>query len=494
MTNLNKKDHLNAIGLNAEESFFEFEAFPDEYLNATTNRHQSQLVDHKNLAALLQLCARLMFAATIVLIPFRFRFELLQRPVPPVYQDYTDFLLFLSDITLIAMFVFWITGLILRPRSIKTGPHLLTVSLGGLSAFSLLSIVFSIDRSLSLYNALRMIMLGGLYLYIVNEITHLGQVIWPVLIQVFIQTSVAAGQFIQGHSLGLKIFGEFELNPDWNGVSVVTANGIRTLRAYGLTDHPNILGGCLACALILIAGWIIQSQSQRVALVASIFFSGTLGLFFTFSRSAWLALGLAIILMMVLLIKTHQETHYRNLTALIFGSFLLLAPFLYLNLNLLGVRFNWQNSFTSVPQENQSIGERQLLEDSANQIFADHALTGIGLAAFPLALRQMFPEFPVNYQPAHLVLLDVATETGIFGALFYILVVAVPFGLLLINRQRLNLTIELLAATGLLLIISVISLFDYYPWLLAPGRLWFWFALGLWGAIYQTSLEESSYA
>ncbi len=486
--------HLRVIDASAGRSLIEFEALSKPDLIEPTNPLQTQLAEQNGAQAVLRTLARLMFAFMIILIPFRFRFVLLQRPVPPIYQDYTDFLLFLSDIALIATLGFWITSLILKPRLIRPGPRLLALSLAGLTGFSLVSSLFSIDRSLSLYHGLRLLLLGGLYLFIVNEITNLKQVIIPVLIQVFVQASVAVGQFIQGHSLGLIWLGEWELNPDWNGVSVVTANGVRLLRAYGIADHPNILGGCLACALILIAGWLIQTHEQKFPIAISVFSLGILGLFFTFSRAAWLALALAFIFMAILLIKTHQAMHFRSLVSLVLGGSLLLLPFLWQNLSFLGVRINWQNSFTLVPQENQSIGERQLLDDSANQIFADHALTGVGLGTYPLELRQLYPQFPVNYQPAHMVLLDVAAETGIFGALFYAFLVIVPFWYLLINRKKLNFSVELMAASGLLLLISVISLFDYYPWLLAPGRLWFWLALGLWTTIYQSSLEQYPYA
>jgi len=50
--------------------------------------------------------------------------------------------------------------------------------------------------------------------------------------------------------LGLQLLGEYRLDPAWEGVSIVWMEGLRTLRAYGLSDHPNILGGSLAFALI----------------------------------------------------------------------------------------------------------------------------------------------------------------------------------------------------------------------------------------------------
>jgi len=70
------------------------------------------------------------------------------------------------------------------------------------------------------------------------------------------------------------------------------------------------------------------------------------------------------------------------------------------------------------------------------------------VGAFPVALRQQYPEFPIDYQPAHFVLLDVAAETGIFGALFYSLAMAVPWMALWLNRRRMALSPEMMAASS----------------------------------------------
>jgi hypothetical protein len=47
-------------------------------------------------------------------------------------------------------------------------------------------------------------------------------------------------------------------------------------------------------------------------------------------------------------------------------------------------------------------------------------------------------------------------------------------------------SIELIGLYALLLAISLVGLFDYYPWLLAPGRLWLWLSWGMWAAVYQS--------
>ena len=73
--------------------------------------------DRATLADAARPAARLAFAALIILSPFRARIDLVDRPVPPLYGDYTDFLLFWSDIALVATLVFWAFSLIARPRT-----------------------------------------------------------------------------------------------------------------------------------------------------------------------------------------------------------------------------------------------------------------------------------------------------------------------------------------------------------------------------------------
>jgi O-antigen ligase len=176
------------------------------------------------------------------------------------------------------------------------------------------------------------------------------------------------------------------------------------------------------------------------------------------------------------------------------GGLLVLLPFLWQNAGYLGVRLNYQNSYTNVMVENRSFAERNTLVDAANAIFADHALTGIGVGAFPLALRERFPDFAFNYQPVHIVLLGVATEIGIFGALFYLIVLVAPWLALWLNRRRLIFSPALIGMSGTLLAITIVGFFDYYTWALAPGRLWQWMVWGLWGAIYQSSFTGAKHA
>lgn len=439
----------------------------------------------------LQTLARLAFAATVVLIPFRWRIVLASRPFESIYRDYLDFLFFASDAFLIATLIFWIISLVSHKRRVTFGPFFLSLPLAGLTAIAILTSAFSFDPPLSIYHSMRLLVLAGFYLYVLNEIKSLTWVFLPIALEIFIQAVIATAQTLNQHSLGLTALGELELDPAWSGVSVVFANGVRFLRAYGLTDHANILGGCLAFGLLMLATWYAQSDRQWRVLVASVFTLGALGLLFTFSRAAWLALFGGLVGMAVLFMRTRQKGALLSEVSLLAAALIVIFPFVWYNSSYLEARIRPTAPSNHVMIEDRSIAERDALNQVANKIFADHSLVGVGLGALPRAMRYEYPNFGFYYQPAHIVLLDAAAETGIFGALFYFLLILTPWAALWLNRTRLNFSIELIGVSAVLLALTLIGLFDYYIWLLAPGRLWQWMIWGLWGAIYRESQAVS---
>jgi putative inorganic carbon (hco3(-)) transporter len=429
-----------------------------------------------------------MFMLMVVAIPWRYRFTLLQRPRPPIYGDYTDFLLFAADILMIATLLFWLAGLALQHRSIQAGPMVISLPLAGLTLAGIASIPFSADPALSAYQALRLILLGGLYLYVVNEIHSWRTIVLPAALMILSQGWVAISQTLTQHSIGLQALGEYALNPQWSGVSIVLSGGVRILRAYGLADHPNILGGCLAMALLALGIWSAgQPANPWRPLIMGTLGIGSLALLYTFSRSAWMALVGGAMLAAGFFYKTSQRDIGRRWLLTGLGILIMLVPFIFNLAPALGIRLGFGGSFTQVATEEQSLGERKLLDETANQLFENQPLTGVGLGAFVLAQQAAFPNFPVDYQPAHLVLLDAAAETGIFGALFYASLLLAPWAALWLGRKRLHFSVELVGASALLLAISLIGLFDYYTWLLVPGRLWCWLAWGLWAASYRSA-------
>ncbi len=262
-------------------------------------------------------------------------------------------------------------------------------------------------------------------------------------------------------------------------MSVVGAQGARILRAYGLSDHPNLLGGALAFALLLLiyAYATGGSRSRWLLLAITLSFAGLLA---TFSRAAWLGLGVGL-LFLWLMLRRHDPGSERRLLLVFVVAEALVIIFILRYPGAIAGRLGLADAFAVNPLESRSLSERATLAAATNRVFEENALTGTGLGALPLALRARFPDFPFFYQPAHLTLLEAAAEIGLLGAGFYALALAAPWLALALRRQR-PAGHAWMAASTVLLAITVVGLFDYYPWLLNPGRLWQWLAWGLWAA------------
>jgi len=437
-----------------------------------------------NLERLLPKLSRAFFFATIVLIPFRFRFVLLERPLAPVWEDYTNFLLFASDITLILTLVSWTSLWLVKRRPIKRGPAFLTLPLAGLTLAALVTSFTSIDPALSIYHSFRLVLLFGFYLYVVNEVGSIRQLLAPLGIMIAFQGVVAIAQSLAQHSVGFQWLGEYQLDPAWQGVSVVWTETVRALRAYGLSDHPNILGGCLVFGLLVFLIAHLPTKEGPWSMPAiGVIIVGAVAALLTFSRSAWLGGALGFAYLAVHLSKSKDRVLQKRALALGATVALVLIPFLLANSALLGVRLGANSSFVELPAEAGSLQERAVLIGAANLVFSQNALTGVGVGASPQAFMQQFPSLGFNYQPPHVVLLAAAVETGLSGALFTAVLLAVPWLALGLNRN-IKVTLELAAASALLLALTTVGFFDYYPWLLAPGRLWQYLAWGLWARFY----------
>ena len=427
--------------------------------------------------------SRIAFAITLFLIPFRWRVELLARPIPPLYADYTDFLLFASDISMLAMFVFWACSMLMNPRRLKTGSIFILILLVGLTLSGWISVLGSEDPIISQYHAVRFTGYLLFFLYIVNEIKSAAWVIVPVGMQILFQSAFAIAQSVSQSSLGLQKLGELTLDPESTGVSVVIVNGFRFLRGYGLSDHPNILGGCIIFGLILLLASILYGNTRTRIISSIVFLPCFLALVMTFSRSAWLGFFMAGSFMVG--VEAFARRWRPVKVAILLGmlSLLIASPFIKKNISLFQTRVNSGD----VAQDNQ-MQERAFLLEAGNTIFVEHSAVGVGLGAAPLAMRDRFENFPLNFQPPHYVILVVAMEAGVLGGIFYLLLLAIPLVSFASNWKSFSQKPVMLGAFALLLAITVVGFFDYYTWSYTYGRAWQWLGWGL----YSAALEKAA--
>ena len=427
--------------------------------------------------------ARLFFALTIFAIPFRWRLVIWQRPFFPLYSDYTDYLLFASDLSMLYLLLFWACSLLINPRKLRVGPSLMWISLLGLTIAGWVSVFGSVDGILSRYHAVRFVPLLLFYLFIVNEIKSAAWVIVPVGAQILFQALIAVLQVTTQRSLGLQDFGELSLNPADSGTSVIFGNGFRFLRGYGLSDHPNILGGCIAFGLVLLLAVILHGN-KRARIVSSIVFLLCFpALALTFSRSAWLSFFVAGSFMIGSEAFARRWDSVQRVILLGMLSLLIVTPFIQKNNLLFQSRVNSANVAQDAPMK-----ERAFLLEAGNTLFVEHSAIGIGLGAAPLAMKERFIEFPLNFQPPHYAILTVAMETGVLGGMFYLLALAIPFVTIVLRWEFFSRRPALMGAFALLLAMTVVGFFDYYTWSYSYGRIWQWLGWGLYSAALETAV------
>ncbi len=291
-------------------------------------------------------------------------------------------------------------------------------------------------------------------------------------------------QFVPGWSW----VGVAAQDPKNLGVSVVQTGDFRFLRAYGGFPHPNILGGFMAFG-ILIAGWLflrmdeLRNKWTELSILAVIPLF-TVALFYSFSRSAWLALAVGFItfLLFVVFNRTHQKIDPIKIAIFSIAVIASFITFAFINqeyfLSRVGI------SPEPARLEQQSTSARTDSITNGIRVFQSHPIFGTGpnseLPALALQNATLFSKegHPANaglgdfrpLEPPHNVFILILANFGVAGSL-------IIFGFLLfLLRQILNNWKIgdpnhrglLLATLGLWL---VISLFDHYLYTLWSGQL-----------------------
>lgn len=249
------------------------------------------------------------------------------------------------------------------------------------------------------------------------------------------------------------------------GSSVVVTNSERWLRAYGTFSHPNVFGGYLVLVL-LVALQHYNTTAQKH--ITPVFWSTivnimcmvllTMGVFVSFSRSAWIALFLGL-LFLSFRPKRPEGVKWRNrfFTTLsqneVKGSTVTPKGSLFVRQAGLGLaRDDKNNTFQSLlvvisvctfvifslllwplittrlgatsANEHVSITERVSGSREAVGIIQDNFMFGIGPGQYTASLMQKDSSHPIwYYQPVHNVFLLVISEIGIVGIfLFFVCV------------------------------------------------------------------------
>jgi len=282
---------------------------------------------------------------------------------------------------------------------------------------------------------------------------------------VLIQGAVGVVQFVRQDSAHLAFLGEMALDPRVESTSVVGPEGQHHLRAYGLTAHPNVLGGLLSIGLLwIMAGWLAGAPWPRVSpTVSSVAWLvvgavGLMGLLVSFSRAAWLSFVIG-----AAWLGWRRREAWRRSRWLLLGMLIAVLFFAWRQPHLLWARFFDLAS----PLEARSISERMSGLIVAAGLIREHWLWGVGSGLYAAT------QAPGSASPVvHSAPLLAAAELGVGGGLLWLWL----NGAWLIGLWRSPPTqdpwasrlFDVTAACWLALFVC--GLFDNYPWLTSSWR------------------------
>ncbi len=344
---------------------------------------------------------------------------------------------------------------------------------------ALLSMAWAADKQLALFRSVRLV--EGVAVFIAFRLfrPRAALVAW----------SFAAGGAIQGIFAFIQYSQQIVPANAWLGTSahsaqalgdsVVENRDIRVLRSYGTFPHPNILGLYLGfawiCCLSLISN-VSRRTAQWILLVAISII--TSGLLLSFSRSAWIALGGALIGWSAAYIISNRRLPRIDMRAgiaprVIAGivCLVMIAGMSYALWEPLSIRLGlqgWQRL------ERASVSERSVLLQSAVNLIPSAWWHGVGIGQFTNTIASQNADAAhkpraYDYQPVHLLYALVFIELGVFGFLGFVGIYARE-----IIRSRKSRT-----ALQLLLFLGISALLDHAYWTDQSAVLLWWIGLAI---------------
>ena len=323
---------------------------------------------------------------------------LLQFEIGFLYMDMTAHdTLWAFDVIAILLYFLWIvdSGGISWNKMIKS--NLFYPALGML-IWTSFSIPFSISKMSAMLGLLYQTKAVIIFILIINRVNkrkEIFAILNTFMVSLVFQSIIAILQRVYNRPLGLRFLGEMQYNMWWT-----------LARVQGTFGYPNQFAAYLILLIpfAICLAIFIRKAAYRVFYIIVILLSLTT-LILTLSRSSWLGMIVAIILIVLL---TVSQKKIGSKSFLVFGVVLVLAVTVINGFyELIQLRFN----HSAVQDEN-----RILMIKIALQLIARNPVIGCGLFNFEYHSYSIF-QF---WHPVHNIFLRLAAETGIPGVSFFI--------------------------------------------------------------------------
>lgn len=387
-------------------------------------------------------------------------------------MDYLSPTLYLTDIVIISIISLWFFQSVLQDsydvlRLIRYTKYILPIFF-----FALFNIWFAVNRFVAIYDWIKVLEFVLLGLYVVRTKPTRDVVVLGLSVGVLYSSGIAIAQFILQHSVGglLWWLGERAFSLSTPGIALLSwcispwMSCKELLRAYATFPHPNVLGGYLAVAMPLL---INEYMNNRINETKKIFYGitillGGIALAATFSRSAWVVAGIAIVYTIARIMNHELRIRNSVYKALVVIIMILYSVFM---IQIIG----------NIRTDDESIFRRVELNQTALTIWLHSPVVGIGLGNFITRLPDTHVSRQGNFlQPVHNIYLLLLSEVGIVGICLIVSLVYLLNHELRIKNQG---KISMIHAS--LFMLLTLGLVDHYPLTLQQGQLLFTILLSL---------------
>lgn len=339
-----------------------------------------------------------------------------------------------------------------------------------------ISIYFSAHKELAVYEATMLFRSAVLFFYILFQFVPRGTnsegSTWNflrysaflIVFSAVMQSGISITQFFSQSSINLQSIGESILDTNIPGVAEISINSEKYLRSYGTFLHPNILGGYLVFSLLFfIFSWKEKMFHVEQPVYLIIFATILLSIVFSFSKSAFLSIILALFILCSTWNKwkiVPRGTSIKN-TGIILIVLLITCVFLFLI-------FIQDRQFLF-----QSVEERILQVYRSMEHIKNRFIIGQGIGQTVYILSENSTLSPWELQPPHNIYILIYLQLGLFGVTIFLFIIfrliynvprGTPFG-----RISLSLLSSLL----------FIGLFDHYFWDIYVGQNLLWISMAL---------------
>ncbi len=345
-----------------------------------------------------------------------------------------------------------------------------------------LSILWAPDQVLAGYFVVKLLLALSVF-WIAHSLDE-HEVNWAIIILCIgavLESILGIGQFLTQSTFVSTWLGMSGHEAWQAGTSVLKNDTGRWLRSYGTFPHPNMLGGYLGAILVLGMGYfshrVLSTRVQWVVWGGGMIL--LLGLFLTFSRTAWVGTAIGrLVLSLVSVVQVSVQSSRKSAVLKNEGEKRIARVFMVFCVATL--IFSWVLRETVLPrfdgrviESEHSVSERvQSLADAWEVISKKNIWLGVGAGNFTAAVIQAQPERPIwSVQPVHNVFVLVFVELGVVGAVLCILYFISRIWSALQEKHNL-----FFAVSGVLFLSLCL---DHWLWTTHFGILFFCLMLGL---------------